>query len=384
MTAMPIARLFGFEIRLHVSWALILALITVTVATQVEALAPTTSSLVRWTVGAVAAFVFLLSGLAHELGHAVVARRAGMPGGPVVVFFFGGAANPTLEAHTPRDEIVSALAGPVISLAIGAAFLLIAAAGGALGNHVDGIQLVTAEIAFFVGVMNVILGAANLIPAFPLDGGRIARGIAWARTGDPDAGLRFAGVTGRRVGLSLALIGFLVVVFYAQEHATDGLMLALCGWFLVSSGRTIERMVDLDALLDGIRVADVMDHDIAGVPPGLTLDTFAGQLLDGSGGGSLAVLRGSDLLGMVGAAQVKRVRRDRWADTRVEDLMVSGEALPEVAPDTTLRAAFDQLRRSGLDGLPVLDAGRLTGIVTRRAITEAIRARLQATAKITP
>jgi Zn-dependent protease/predicted transcriptional regulator len=384
MSALPIARLFGFEIRLHVSWALILALITVTVATQVEALAPNTSSLVRWTIGGVTSFVFLLSGLAHELGHALAARRAGMPGGPVVVFFFGGAANPTLEARTPRDEIVSALAGPVISLAIGAAFLLIAAAGGALGNLVDGVQLVIAEIAFFVGVMNVILGTVNLIPAFPLDGGRIARGIAWARTGDPDAGLRFAGVTGRRVGLTLAMIGFLVVVFFAQEHATDGLMLALCGWFLVSSGRTIERMVDLDALLDGIRVADVMDHDIAGVPPGLTLDTFAGQLLDGSGGGSLAVLRGSDLLGMVGAAQVRRVRRDRWANTRVEDLMVSGEALPEVAPDTTLRAAFDQLRRSGLDGLPVLDAGRLTGIVTRRAITEAIRAQLQSAAKVTP
>ena len=377
MTALPVARLFGFEIRLHVSWTIILALITVTVATQVETLAPSAGPVLRWTIGAIAAVLFLLSSLAHELGHAIVARRTGMPGGPVIVYFFGGSANPALDAARPRDEIASAFAGPVVSLCIGVIFLIGALLGGALEPGATGLPLVAAEVALFVGLMNLVLGGANLVPAFPLDGGRIIRGIAWARSGDPDSGLRTAAISGRWVGILFSVIGVLVMLRFA-DHTTDGLMLALTGWFLVSSGRTIERLVELDALLDGIRVGDVMDHDVTGVPPGLTLDTFASQLLDGSSSSALAVLSGGDLLGMIGAAQVRRVRRDRWPETRAEALMVSGDALPRVAPETTLRAAFDQLRRSGLDGLPVVDAGAMTGIVTRRAITEAIRSRVHA------
>ena len=115
-----------------------------------------------------------------------------------------------------------------------------------------------------------------------------------------------------------------------------------------------------------------MDHDVSGVPPGLTLDTFAGQILDGASHAAVAVMRGPDLLGMVGAKQVRRIRRDQWAATRAEDLMVSGDALPRVAPEMSLRDALDRLHRSGLDGLPVVEAGALTGIVTRRAVAKAV------------
>ena len=149
-------------------------------------------------------------------------------------------------------------------------------------------------------------------------------------------------------------------------------MLAVCGWFIVSSASAIERSAAVDVMLEGISVADVMDHDVAGIPPGLTLDTFADQILDGSSQSSVPVLRGLDLLGMVGAKQVRRIRRDRWANTRAEDLMVSGDALPSVGPETSLRDALDRFHRSGLDGLPVLEAGALTGIVTRRAVAKAL------------
>jgi Zn-dependent protease/CBS domain-containing protein len=366
VNAVPVARLFGFEIRIHVSWAIILAVILVTAATRIAEIAPGIGAAGSWVVGGIVAASFVLSALAHELGHAVAARNAGLPGGPVVVYFFGGAASTRLEAERPRDEILVALAGPLVSLAVGAVLMAIALLGELAGG---GTVQAVGRLAFVIGAMNILLGAVNLLPAFPLDGGRIVRGLAWARTGDPARALRIAASTGRYLGILFATAGIVGILLV---DSFDGLMLAVCGWFIVSSAGAVDRTADIDATLEGIRVADVMEHDVSGVPPGLTLDTFADQILDGASPASVAVLRGPDLLGMVGAKQVRRIRRDRWSSTRAEDLMVSGDALPSVGPEMSLRDALDQLHRSGLDGLPVLESGTLTGIVTRRAVAKAI------------
>src|SRR5688500_3577215 len=366
MNALPIARLFGFEIRVHVSWAIILAVIGVTAATQATLVAPEIGITGGWIIGGVVAASFLLSALAHELGHALAARHVGLPGGPVIVYFFGGAATSRLETTRPRDEVLVALAGPLVSLVVGCGLMVVALLGELVGT---GPLFVIGRVALVAGVMNLLLGGVNLLPAFPLDGGRIVRGVAWARTGDASRALRIAASSGRYLGILFATAGIVAILVV---DSVDGLMLAVCGWFIVSSASAVERSADVDVMLEGIRVADVMDHDVSGVPPGLTLDTFADQILDGSAQPSVAVLRGTDLLGMVGVKQVRRIRRDRWAETRAEDLMVSGDALPSVGPDTSLRDALDRFHRSGLDGLPVLEAGALTGIVTRRAVAKAL------------
>ncbi len=380
MSAIPVARILGFEIRVHVSWAVILAVIAVTVEVQVGQFAPAIDAPLRWAIGGGVAAAFLLSALAHELGHAIATRRAGMPGGPVIVYFFGGAATATLEATRPRDELAAAIAGPLVSIGVGVAFLVMAG----LGELAGGVALALGRIALVVGVLNLVLGGVNLLPAFPLDGGRVIRALAWARTGDPDRGLRIAASSGRYLGILFGTLGVVSILVIAT---LDGLMLAICGWFLVSSARAVERSADAERLLEGINVGDVMDRDIAGVPPGLTLDTFADQVLRGGSSESVPVMRGLDVLGMIGARQVRRVRRDRWPQTRAEDLMVSGDALPSIGPEMSLRAALGHLHRSGLDGLPVTEAGALTGIVTRRAVADAVRDRLrarEATAPSTP
>ncbi len=179
MNALPVARLFGFEIRVHVSWAIILALIAVSVVTQVGLLAPDASPAVGWLIGAVVAAGFLLSALAHELGHAVAARRAGLPGGPVVVYVFGGAAGPDLETTRPRDEATIALAGPLVSLAIGFAFVAVFLLTLAAGDPQAGVTATIGRIAVVIGLLNLLLGLVNLLPAYPLDGGRVVRAIVW-------------------------------------------------------------------------------------------------------------------------------------------------------------------------------------------------------------
>lgn len=370
MSAIPIVRLFGIEIRAHVSWAIILTIIAVTVVAQIGETAASVEPLVRWLIGAVVAFAFLVSAVAHELGHALAARRSGAAPATVVVYFFGGAAEPTAAGRRPRDEVVAALAGPAVSLALGAGLMVVAVIGAVAR---DGPVAVIGQIALVVGVMNLVLGAVNLLPAFPLDGGRVVRAIAWSRTGDRLRGQRVAARVGRWLGVGAAVVGTALILI----DSVDGLMLALSGWFLVSSARAVERSADVDALLEGISVADVMDHDAAGIPAALTVDTFAEQMLDGSTT-SAAVTRGHDVVGVLGTRQVRRIRRDRWAQTRAADVMEAADRLPRIAPEMSLRDALDHLHRTGLDGLPVTDDGALAGVVTRRAVAEAIRDRLAA------
>ncbi len=383
MSAFPVGRLAGLEIRIHVSWAIILAVIVVSAGAQVGNLDPSSPMPVRWGIGVVVAVLFLVSAMAHELGHALVARQRSVPTEAVVVYFLGAPASPDLMTVRPRDEVAIAVAGPLVSIGIGIGFIGIAVIAAALGD--SGPAMIVGRVALVVGTLDLALGVLNLIPAFPLDGGRVVRGLAWARSGDARAGLRTAARVGRLVGLFLAGLGIvgILVADLLPVDPIDGFMVALCGWFLTTAARTVEHRADLDQLLDGLNVGDVMDRDVAGIPPGLTLDTFASQVLDGSSSMALPVTRGTELLGVIGASQLRRVRRDRWATTRVEDLMISPSAMLIVSPETTIRAALVGLARAGIDALPVMEGGTFTGLLTRRDVAAAIRGRAEL-AGVTP
>ncbi len=372
MNALPVARLFGFEIRVHVSWALVLALIAVSVVTQADTLAPDATPAVAWLIAGIVAAGFLLSALAHELGHALAARRAGLQGGPVIVYVFGGAAGPDLETQRPRDEATVALAGPGVSIAIGLVLTALFGITAVLGDTGSGAATSIGRIAAVIGALNLLLGLVNLLPAYPLDGGRVVRAVVWHRTGDATEGLRAAAVAGRWLGRVTAVLGFAMVLVI---DAIDGLFIAALGWFLVTVARAAERSAAVDDLLDGSVVDDVMDRDSAGVPAGLTLDTFADQLLAAGAPGTIPVMRDHEFVGMLGARQVSRVRRAKWATTRAEDVFVDGATIPSVDPTTSLRAVLDLLQQHTVDGLPVQVDGVFTGIVTRRAVAALVRQR---------
>lgn len=374
MNALPVARILGFEIRVHVSWALVLALIAVTVVTQADTLAPAASPAVAWLIGGVVAAGFLASALAHELGHAVAARRAGLAGGPVVVYVFGGAAGPDLETQRPRDEATVALAGPVVSIVIGIALAGVFALSVVLGDTAAGVATSIGRIAAVIGALNLLLGLVNLLPAYPLDGGRVVRAVVWHRTGDATEGLRAAAVAGRWLGRAAAVAGFAMILVI---DAIDGLFIAAFGWFLVTVARAAERSAAVDDLLDGTVVDDVMDRDTAGVPAGLTLDTFAEQLLAAGSRGTIPVTRDHEFIGLLGARQVSRIRRGQWPTTRASDVLVDGASIPSVEPSTPLRTVLDLLQQHTVDGLPVREEGAFAGIVTRRAVAALVRKRAQ-------
>jgi Zn-dependent protease/predicted transcriptional regulator len=372
MTGIPVARILGFEIRLPLSWIFVVEIITVHVGSRLPTFLPDASQALSWAVGLGASLGFLASVIAHELAHAVVARRDGADTTVLVVQFIGSPAAVDLIASSPRAEAAIALAGPLSSAVLGGSAILAAlgllAAGPAAEPVADGLLI--------IGALDLLLVGVSLVPAFPLDGARVVRAAAWARTGNRRSGTRIAGVVGKYAGRVILVIGFSIVVV-SQELTLDGIMLGLAGWFLIASARSVDRWLVLDDLIQGMSVADAMEHDLATISPQLTLDTFASGVLDGSVTPALPVLEADELVGIVGAAQVRAVARRNWSATRTADVMVVPPDMPTARPEDRLTDALERLRRSHLDGLPVLDGSTLRGVLTRRSIAALLHARAE-------
>jgi Zn-dependent protease len=376
MTGFPVARVFGMEIRLHLSWLPVLVFLAVAVAADFAEAATGLADPRAWVVGLAVSLGFLGSVLVHELAHALVARRRGIRADSITLFFFGGTASLEVESERPADERAIALAGPVASAALGVALVVLAVALG--GRQPEPVVAVRAT-ALVLGLLNLVLAAINALPASPLDGGRALRAVVWSWTGSERRGTRAAAISGRLTGWALTLAGFWLALVGA---GLDGVMLILSGWFVGSASRVMDQRLQVEDLVRGLRVEEVMERDLPSIAPQLTVDTFGDQLVDGTANG-LLVMAGDRMLGLVGPRQVRRLARRAWATTRAGELMVGRASLPEVGPDEPLWPALELLRRSGLDALPVLDASGFLGVLTRRAAMAAI-ARRAADGRPTP
>jgi Zn-dependent protease len=371
VNGIPIARILGFEVRLHLSWLFIIAIVTVTVAQRLTSFQPDIDQGLAWGIGLAGSIGFMVSVIAHELAHAVAARRDGSDVGVVVVHFIGSPAAVDIVASSARAEATVALAGPIMSVAIGAGLCALA-----LGL----VQLTpawapVADLLAIVGALDLILAGISVIPSFPLDGGRLTRAVVWARTNDQRKGTKAAGTIGRWTGRLFLIAG---LAFILADDIVDGIMVGLVGWFLMASSRSVDRWLVLDDLVQGIRVGEAMEQQLQTVTPQLTLDTFASSILDGTVGPALPVIRDEAVVGIVGAAQIKAVPQRNWPSTRTEDVMVTGADLPTASPDDTLTDALERLRISHLDGMPVLDGDVLRGVLTRRSIAAILHARAEA------
>jgi Zn-dependent protease/CBS domain-containing protein len=368
MSGFPVARVAGFEIRLHLSWLPILIFVAVVVAWDVADAPGGPADPGAWIVGVLVAFGFLGSVLVHELAHALVGRRRGVETSAITLFFFGGTASVELDAATPADERAIALAGPIVSAALGVGLLAAALPLGSL-------EFVPAALAraviLIVGVLNLFLAFLNLVPAFPLDGGRVLRAIIWSRTRSERSGTRGAATAGRLTGWALTFAGLGVAVTGAGP---DGVMLIVSGWLLGNASAAMERRLLVEDLLRGMTVEQAMERETPTVAPQLTVDTFGDQLSSGATSG-LAVMRDDELLGVIGRGQVRRLSRPSWATTRAGEVMIAAAHLQTLRPDEALWPAVEALRRSGLDVLPVVDGAALLGLLTRPAVMATIAAR---------
>ena len=365
----PIARIFGIEIRVSLAWALVLGVVAVIAVGQLTTVDPDLPSHIAWVLGGVVALGFFLSSVSHDLAHALVARRRGVDVSSIGVSFFGGSTPLDPASPDPRHDVVIAASGPLVSIGIGLVLLGLSAGTTALGDAFSGVTGVLAVLVF----LNLVLGVVNLVPAYPLDGGRIARDLAWRRSGSEETGWQTAARSGRISGFLVVAAG--IYVLLVQEGATGG-MLALTGWFLILSANALRDRVRLEALVGGHSVAEAMEADPVTISPSLTVDTFAAQLLDGESPlTAVPVVHDDRIVGLLGVRQVRAMRRDAWAKKRVEEVMVRPPKLQLLAPTDTLKSGLERIHRAGVDGFPVIDGGRLVGMLTRRSVAGFLRAR---------
>jgi Zn-dependent protease/CBS domain-containing protein len=331
------------------------------------------------TTALAAALLFLASVLVHELAHAVVGRRHGVEIRRITLFVFGGMAHLEGEPKDWRAELGMALAGPLASLGLGVLFLILAQviAGPITVDPEDPARALAqvgpvATLLLWLGPVNIILGLFNLVPGFPLDGGRVLRAILWGLTGDLTRSTLMASMAGQLVSWVLIGLGFAMIlgvrVPFFGSGAVGGFWLALIGWFLGNAARQSWQGRLMEDRLGSLPVARVMHHDYRVVAPDLSVRELVDQGFLALSYRTYPVVEGDQLKGLVSLEDVRRLDRSQWAELRVADVMTPLERLHTLGSADAAFAALRLLAEQGVNQLPVVEDGRLMGLVTREDI----------------
>lgn len=377
-----IRRLFGINIHLDWSWGLILLLVTWSLAAGVlPTWHPDWGRELRWIVALAAALLFFASVLAHELSHALVAKAYGLPVRRITLFLFGGVANIEREPPTPRSEFLMAVVGPITSILLGAIFIALSglSTGGLHNLASDPAQAFAqlgpiATLLLWLGSVNVLVGLFNMIPGLPLDGGRILRSLLWAATKDLRKATRWAAGTGHVLAWFFICSG-IGMIFDARlpffgGGMLNGFWLILIGWFLNHAARASYQQVLIRQLLADVPVARLMRSDVSTVPPALPVSDLVYEWVMGTDERAFPVLENERLIGLVSLEDVRKLPRDDWERTMVSEIMTRAEELIVLSPQEEANAALEKLTRRDVRQLPVLENGRLVGLLRRRDIVK--------------
>jgi Zn-dependent protease/CBS domain-containing protein len=363
--------IFGIELKLDYSWFIIFVLITWSLAGHYFPGAhPGWSSGAYWALGALTSALFFASVVIHELAHSLVSRAFGTPVHDITLFIFGGAAHISQEPRRAREDLWMALAGPTASLGLAALFY-------ALWWLSLGVAGPLHALAGWLGWINLVLALFNLIPGFPLDGGRVLRAIIWGATGDLRRATQIAAGVGRLVAFGFIFWGIWQIF---GGNWADGLWIAFIGWFLDSAATRSVQQLAVQDLLTGHTVREAMLTDCPHVPRRLTLDVLVDQVAAASGRRCFPVMEGEQVYGLLTLQRITDVPHARWPDTRAEDVMIPRSALKTVRPDDELTTVLERMTDEDVNQFPVIDDGRWLGMVSRDTLLSFLRARAARTA----
>ncbi len=360
-----LGKILGIPIRLHSTWFLIAVLITWSLASgYFPQEYPGWAATTYWVVGGVTAILFFSSVLLHELGHSVVALREKVPVKSITLFIFGGVAQIGREPPTAGAEFRIAIAGPITSL-------VLAGLSGLLGGVAAGSATLTAPAAY-LGRINLMLALFNLIPGFPLDGGRVLRALLWGLGGSFRGATRWASWVGRGVAFLFILAG---VGQMFLGSFLDGLWIAFIGWFLNNAAESSYQQVVLRDMLAGVTAGDVMARECLTVPSDLRLDRLVDDHILGAGRRCFFVAEGSDLQGLITLHNLKAVPRGRRDELTAVQVMTPVDTLFRARPDEDMLTLLQRMDEADVNQVPVMDDGLLLGVITREHILRYIRLR---------
>jgi Zn-dependent protease/predicted transcriptional regulator len=363
-TSWRVGRIAGIEVRIDSSWAVIALLITYTMYLQVARVYEDISAGEAVWIGVLSAVLFFGSVLVHELAHALVAQARGIRVQDITLFLFGGATRAKVDSRGPGDEFLIALVGPLTSGLLAGLFGIVASLGR---------DLLSRPLAGTLGYLawtNLLLAAFNLVPGFPLDGGRLLRAAIWKTTGSLGRATQIASMAGQAVGWLLVAGG--VASLLAGDLA-GGIWFAFIGWFLVQAARSSYQELQLQQLLRGVEAEDVMAADLVRIPPELSLQEAVDDYFMRYDHGAFPVEEQGRTIGLLTLRGIRRVPREQWPTHRVRDHMVPLSDQVVVAPDARMDGVLGKLQDSQANRVLVAQDGEVVGIITPTDLTRWLR-----------
>jgi Zn-dependent protease len=359
----PVGRILGIPIGLDYSWFVIFGLLTWMLAgSYYPAEFKNWPPLMYWLVGAATALMLFVSVLLHELGHSVVALRYNIPVRSITLFLFGGVAQIGAEPPSAVAEFLIAIAGPLVSLTLAVVFY-------AVEPLVAGMEPLLGLVKY-LAYINLALVLFNLIPGYPLDGGRVFRAIVWAITKN----MRRATLIAANVGRFFAMVFIFVGVWQMfSGNFGGGLWIAVIGWFLDNAASAQVHQVMFQGLLVGHRVSQAMNTQCASVLGSLTLQDLVDKHILTSGQRCFLVNRSDDTVGLMTLHRIKEVPRSEWVTTSAAQVMLPWEELKRVDPDAELWAALQEMDRDGVNQMPVTRDHKVIGMLSREDVITFLR-----------
>src|SRR6266700_863460 len=361
-----IGRIAGIDINIHISWLIILVFLTFWLANGYFPMAyPGRTQGTYVVLGLVSTVLLFVSVLLHELAHSFVARARGLPVHSIVLFIFGGVSNIEREPQTAGVEFSMAFVGPLTSLLIGAfcyglLFLL------------RGSQSPVVPILSYLAFTNILLGVFNLIPGFPLDGGRVLHAILWKLTGNVSMAMNVATRVGQIVAYLIIVSG---VLLFFSGNGLNGIFIAFTGWFLLNAAQSARTQSTLDTIFEGVLVSQVMTTNVVTTPANISLQKLVDESFLPQGLRSAFVLQGDQLAGLITLSDIRHVPREQWGQTPVGHAMIAGARLHTITPQQSLKEVLPLMIGENVNQLPVVQDGKLVGVLTRDAILRSLEVR---------
>jgi Zn-dependent protease/CBS domain-containing protein len=358
-----LGRVFGIPVGVDYSWFLVLVLFTWTFATgYYPAEFKNWSTVEYWAVGAVTALMLFASVLLHELGHSWVALRYKIPVRSITLYIFGGISQISSEPTSALSEFWITIVGPMVSFALAGVLAL-------LTIIVSGFAPLLALVKY-LAYINLVLGAFNLIPGFPLDGGGVLMSIVWGATNNRHRALLIASAVG---SLFAYLFIFYGVFQIFNGNLLNGLWIAFMGWFLISASRGRVAQERVRELLSGHKASEAMNRNYTAIRSDTTLQHLVDDHILGGSRRSFIVEKGDEVVGLLTLHHLRGIPRERWATTTVAQAMIPASQVKQIGLDTDLWDAIQEMDRDGVNQLPVMAADRIQGVLTREDVIGHLR-----------